>query len=134
MKLRLTLLLACMIYVAPNFAQNTATSVKLTDLLRSPEKYDRELVEAEGFLHIDQEKPHGIVSAFLYLNHDDIQQLPPLNSIVVVPSRPMIRDRAKLDRSEVSITGTFRSGPSVGGTRVFALRDIRACVRILRLD
>ena len=135
MKLRLSFALGCLIWVLqPAFAQSAPTPVGLAELLRSPENHDRQLVKVEGFLHIEREKPRGIVSAFLYLNDDDIDQHPPLNSIVVVASKSMMRDRVKLERHQVAIIGVFRTVSRAGGTYTSALKDIRTCIPILRQD
>jgi len=118
----------------PGFAQNRPLPVTLPQLIRSPEKFDGRLITVEGFLDIEQEKTHGIVGAFLFLNRDDAQQSPPLNSIILVPNRAMLRQKSSIDRSYVAVSGLFRAVPTEGGGYTPVLKNIQSCVTIVRQD
>lgn len=103
-------LVLCLVSVMHSaFAQSGPVSVKLTELIKSPEKYDHQLLKVEGFLTIKQEKPGGFTASFLYLNRDDAEHFPPLNSILVVANSIMLRQRANIEHKYVSLTGSFRA-------------------------
>ncbi len=76
-----------------------------------------------GFLSIERHPKHA-ASAILYLHEEDANNLLP-NGIVVVPSEQMTREREKIDKMYVILTGTVRVVPAEGpeGAHVVVIKD-----------
>jgi hypothetical protein len=86
--------------------QDRPRPISLIQLIANPKKFDGKLVMVRGFLRLYQEKKHG-VHAVLYVSQEDAKQLLP-NSILVLPSDQMVREKEGIDRKYVILTGLFR--------------------------
>jgi hypothetical protein len=109
----------------PQSGQGEPVPSSLVELITSPKKYDRKLVVVQGFVHIESEKPHGFVVA--YLGEDDAKDALTSKGIFIVPSKQMLRDREKINGKYVVLTGSFRATPSANGGYIPVLKDIQSC-------
>lgn len=98
-------------------------TLRLTELLANPEKFDGKLVTVRGFLLVSGGR-HDMVSYFLCLSREDAEN-DLGNSVLVVPNEPMQKDLEKIDRMYVILTGTVHGFPQVGGSRDAVIRDIK---------
>lgn len=109
--------------VAPG--QDRQKPTTLIELLANPEKFDGSIVTVRGyFVAIGGE--HDIAAYFLYLNREDAENLLG-DAIVVVPTEPMRRDKEKLDRMFVMLTGRFHAVPTADKSFAPTIKDIVSC-------
>jgi hypothetical protein len=119
--------LACSLLAGPTgLGQNQSTPLSPVELIKSPKKYDRKLVTVQGAVHIESEKPNGFVVA--YLLEDDAKQASTSNSILIVPSKQMLRDREKINGTSVALTASFRATLAANGGYIPELKDIESCI------
>jgi hypothetical protein len=121
--------LGCVLFgSSPTISQTRPTAISLVQLLASPHKFDGKAVMAEGFLRFHRQPKHGL-NVFLYLHEEDAKNLLVSNAILVIPSKQMLRDEEKLDRTYVHMTARFAGVRTVGeetpGTGV--LKDVQDC-------
>jgi hypothetical protein len=109
----------------PQSGPGEPAPLSLVELITNPKKYERKLVTVQGFVHIESEKPHGFVVA--YLREDDAKDVLTSNSILIVPSKQMLQDREKINGQYVFLTGSFRTTPSANGGYIPELKDIQSC-------
>lgn len=114
---------------AITYGQSRPRPASVVALIASPEKFDGKLINVQGFLQYYQEKPHSPNRVFLFLHQEDAKNGLMSNVVVVVPSPEMIRQKERLDREYVTITGMFQAEhaavgePTQGGT----IKDIQRC-------
>ena len=109
--------------IAPG--QNRAKPTTLIELLANPEKFDHVIITVRGyFVAIGSE--HDVTGYFLFLNREDAENLLG-DAVVVVPTEEMRRDKEKLDRMYVMLTGRFYVVRTVNGTFATTLKDITSC-------
>src|SRR6266699_3883060 len=113
MKYLLTVSLAWWLFGCTGTAQDSPKRVTLIQLMGAPGKFDGQRVTVWGFLRIHRQPKHG-VSVVLYLHREDSENLLG-NSILVIPSKQMLKDEEKLDHMYVILRGTFRAVPAAGG-------------------
>jgi hypothetical protein len=123
----LSVALLCSLFAGAGLAQNRPVplGLSLIQLMANPEKFDGKLVTVQGFLRIGQEPKHGI-EAVLYLHEEDAKNLLG-NLVLVTSSDQMWRDREKIDRMYVVLTGSFRAVPGANGAYLPVLKDIQIC-------
>jgi hypothetical protein len=117
-----------LVFVTPMYPQSgpgEPAPLSLVELTTRPKKYDRKLVTVQGFVHIESEKPHGFVVA--YLREDNAKDVLTSDSILIVPSKQMLRDRDQINGKYVVLTGSFRTTPSANGGYIPELKDIQSC-------
>ena len=116
MRLTVKRLVTCLFLVASLLlAQDRAKPVSLIQLIATPEKFDGKQVTVNGFLVIGEHPEFFGQQPVLYLNEEDSKNLLLGNSVWVVPSEQMRRDREKIDHMYVTVTGTFQTAH--GGDR-----------------
>jgi hypothetical protein len=94
--------------IAPG--QDRPKPTTLIELLANPEKFDGSTVTVRGyFMAVGGE--HDISAYFLYLSREDAENLLG-DAVVVVPTEQMRRDKEKLDRMFVMLSGRFRAVPT----------------------
>lgn len=109
-------------------AQERAKPVSLIQLVATPERFDGKLVMLQGFVKFDREPKHG-VNVFLYLHEEDAKNRLVSNSILVIPSKEMLRDEETLNGKYVHITARFQGVRAAGEQTVGAgiLNDVKDC-------
>jgi hypothetical protein len=105
--------------------QEPAKHASVIELIVNPTKFDGTLVTVEGYLLMSRPK-HDIAATVLYLHREDADNRLG-NSILVVPSKEMERDREKINEMYVTLTGRFHAVPATGGSTVSAIKEIVAC-------
>jgi hypothetical protein len=109
--------------IAPG--QDRPKPTTLIELLANPEKFDGVTVTVRGYF-VSNDPKHDISAYFLYLNREDAENLLG-DAVVVVPTEQMRRDKEKLDRMFVMLTGRFRAVPTADKSFATALKDIVSC-------
>ena len=112
----------------PATSQTRPTTISLVQLLASPQKFDGNTVMVQGFLRFYQQPKHGL-NVFLYLHEEDAKNLLVSNGVLVIPSKQMLRDEEKLDRTYVHMTARFAGVRAVGEESPSAgvLKDVQDC-------
>ena len=109
--------------IAPG--QDRPKPTTLIELLANPEKFDGVTVTVLGYFVFD-DREHDISAYFLYLNREDAENLLG-DAVVVVPTEQMRRDKEKLDRMFVMLTGRFHAVPTADKSFVPTVKDIVSC-------
>lgn len=109
--------------IAPG--QDRPKPTTLIELLANPEKFDGVTVTVRGYFVFD-DREHDISAYFLYLNREDAENLLG-DAVVVVPTEQMRRDKEKLDRMFVMLTGRFHAVPTADKSFVPTVKDIVSC-------
>lgn len=122
-----SLMLACLV-VTSLIAQERPKPISLIQLIATPEKFDGRQVTVNGFLLLGENPDFVGQQPLIYIHQEDARNLILANSVRVMPSDQMRRDREKIDHVYVTLTGTFhaaRQGTDSyeGGT----LAQIQAC-------
>lgn len=112
----------------PSISQTRPSTVSLMQLLASPHKFYGRAVMVQGFLRFYRQPKHGL-NVFLYLHEEDAKNLLVSNAVVVIPSKQMLRDEEKLDRTYVHMTAQFAGVRAVGEESPGAgvLEDVQDC-------
>jgi hypothetical protein len=123
--------LACLLLAVPIglAQQQRAGLISLIQLIASPEKFDGKLVTVQGLLRIGEHPEFFGQQPMLYLHDEDAKNLLFANAVWLTPTDEMRRDREKLDRMYVEVTGLF--GASHSGDNYFTpgtISQIRACI------
>jgi hypothetical protein len=127
------LVLACLILVSPaapgpDRSQPKPVSVSLIQLIATPERFDGRVVTVQGFLTLGAHPEFFGQEPVLYVNEEDADNLLALNSVWLVPSDQMRRDREKINHMYVRLTGLFRAAPLPGrGNEGGTITQIQAC-------
>jgi hypothetical protein len=103
--------------------QERPVTIRLTDLLANPEKFDGKVVSVRGFFLVSGGH-RDMVSYFLCLSREDAEN-DLGNSILVVPNEQMRKDLEKIDRMYVMLTGSVSGFPQVGGSKDAVIKDIK---------
>jgi hypothetical protein len=102
-----------------------ATSVSLIELLAAPQKYEGKSVTVRAFLLVLG--GHHDMSAYsLCLSKEDAENELG-NSVLVVPSEEMKKNREKFDRMYVSLTGSVISVRAANGSYAAVIKDVKEC-------
>ncbi len=126
------LVAACLVCVLfgciPATSQTRPTITSLVQLLASPKTFDGKVVMVQGFLRFYRQPKHGL-NVFLYLYEEDAKNLLTSNAVLVIPSKQMLRDEEKLDRTYVHMTARFAGVRAVGEEAPVAgvLKDVQDC-------
>ena len=112
----------------PAISQTRPTTISLVQLLASPQQFDGKAVMVQGFLRFYRQPKHGL-NVFLYLHEEDAKNLLDSNTVLVIPSKQMLRDEEKLDRTYVHMTARFAGVRAVGEESPGAgvLKDVQDC-------
>jgi hypothetical protein len=120
-------LLGCLLLISTSgLAQDRAISASLVQLIGSPQKFDKKLVEVTAFLVIEHQPRHAPL-AWLALHQEDARNLTG-NAILLIPSKRMLRDEERINSNYVRLRGTFRATPTVGGGFALEIKDVQSCV------
>jgi hypothetical protein len=127
MKYAATLVLVLIFFAqASSNAQDRAAVISVVGLLGNPEKFDAKLVMVQGFLQIEDQPRHRLQTS-LYLHEEDAKNLLGSNAILVIPSEQMLRDKEKIDRMYVILTGTVHVVRATNDAETVVLKEIRNC-------
>ena len=121
--------LACVLFGSMfAISQTRPTTISLVQLLASPQKFVGKAVMVQGFLRFYRQTKHGL-NVFLYLHEEDAKNLLVSNAVLVIPSKKMLRDEEKLDRTYVHMTARFAGVRAVGEESPGAgvLKDVQDC-------
>ena len=121
--------LACVLFGSVTaISQTRPTTISLIQLLASPQKFDGKAVMVQGFLRFYRQPKHGL-NVSLYVHEEDAKNLLVSNAVLVIPSKQMLRDEEKLDRTYVRMTARFAGVHAVGEESPGAgvLRDVQDC-------
>jgi hypothetical protein len=100
--------------------------ISLMELMANPEKLSGKIITIRGFIQI-QHEPRELTAATLYLHEEDAKHSL-YNGIGVSVSKQMIRDKEKLNRRYVSLTGRVTMTPTASGWHIITLTDIQTCM------
>jgi hypothetical protein len=126
MKFMFQLSILCFLLAVPvAIGQERPLSPSLIELLASPERFDGKLVTVRGFLLVLGGR-HDIIGYVLYLHKEDAENAL-ANSVSVTPNEQMGKDREKIDRMYVSLTGTVRRVPTATGEYSTVIKDVSHC-------
>jgi hypothetical protein len=109
--------------IAPG--QDRPRPTTLIELLANPSKFDGSTVTVRGYF-VSVGSEHDISAYFLYLSREDAENLLG-DAVVVVPTEQMRRDKEKLDRMFVMLTGRFRAVPTADKSFIPTVKDIVSC-------
>lgn len=109
--------------IAPG--QDRPKPTTLIELLANPEKFDGVTVTVRGYF-VSNDPKHDISAYFLYSSREDAENLLG-DAVVVVPTEQMRRDKEKLDRMFVMLTGRFRAVPTADKSFAPTIKDIVSC-------
>src|ERR1039458_7879227 len=113
MKYVVSFVLGCSLLASPiGRAQQQPSVISIIRLVAAPEKFDGKMVAVEGLLRIGEHPEFFGEQPILYLHDEDAKNLLAANAVWVIPSDQMRRDREKLDRMYVNMTGVFRASHS----------------------
>lgn len=124
-----TACLACVLFGSVTaISQIRPANISLIQLLASPQKFDGKAVMVQGFLRFYRQPKHGL-NVFLYVHEEDAKNLLVSNAVLVIPSKQMLRDEEKLDRTYVRMTARFAGVRAVGEESPGAgvLKDVQDC-------
>jgi len=112
----------------PAISQTRPTTISLVQLLASPQQFGGKAVMVQGFLRFYRQPKHGM-NVFLYLHEEDAKNLLVSNAVLVIPSKQMLRDEEKLDRTYVHMTARFAGVRAVEEKSPGAgvLKDVHNC-------
>ena len=96
--------------------QDQPKPISLIQLIANPEKFDGKVVSVDGYLMIGEHPEFVGQQPILYLHEEDAKNLLLSNSVWVVPSDQMLRNRETLNHMYVTVTGVFRASRGEGGT------------------
>jgi hypothetical protein len=106
--------------IAPG--QDRPKGTTLIELLANPTKYDGSTVTVRGyFIAVGGER--DVTAFLLYLNREDAENMLG-DAVAVVPTEQIRRDKEKLDRMYVMLTGRFYAVPTANGSFAPTLKDI----------
>jgi hypothetical protein len=100
--------------------------IGLMELMANPERLSGKVITIRGFMQI-QHEPRELNAATLYLHEEDAKYLL-YNGIAISLSKQMVRDKEKLNRRYVSLTGKVSVTPTASGWRIITLTDIQTCM------
>ena len=114
---------------ASAFGQDRPRPVSLIQLLSTPEKFDGKIVTVTGFLAMSPHPEFFGQQPILYVHQVDAENVLVANSVLVVASEQMRRDREKLDGMYVTLTGLFRAirADSQDSYASGTIANVRAC-------
>lgn len=69
---------------------------------------------------------HDIVGHFLYLHREDAENELG-NSIQVTPNEQMLKERERIDRMYVTLTGSVHYVRAANGAHIVVIRNVRDC-------
>ena len=126
MKYIALLIIACLLLAVPStISQERPLTANVIELLANPEKFNEKSVTVRGFLLI-LGGHHDIVSYFLYLHREDAENELE-NGVSVTPTEQMTKDREKIDRMYVTLTGSVHRVRAANGSYITVIKDIRGC-------
>jgi hypothetical protein len=128
MKHRLLVILVCSLFIgAAGIGQEAlrATTVSVIELLAAPQKYEGKLVTVRAFLLV-LGGHHDITAYSLCLSKEDAENELG-NSVLVVPSEEMQKNREKFDRMYVTVTGSVNSVRAANGSYAAVIKDVKEC-------
>lgn len=106
-------------------SQERPRVTSLIELIATPEKLEGQLITVRGFLLVLGQE-HDITGYSLCLHREDAEN-ELANEVQVNPNDQMLKDREKIDRVYVILTGTVRGFRSANGAYVAVIRDVRSC-------
>lgn len=101
------------------------SSVSLVELIAAPQKYEGKMVTLRAFLLV-LGGHHDIAAYSLCLSKEDAENELG-NSVLVVPSEDMLKNREKFDRMYVSLTGSVNRVRAADGSYAVVIKDVREC-------
>jgi hypothetical protein len=105
--------------------QETPRTISLIELLTAPQKYEGKVVTVRAFLLV-LGGHHDIAAYSLCLSKEDAENELG-NSVLVVPSEEMQRDREKFDRMFVSLTGSVNGVRAADGSYAAVIKNVKEC-------
>jgi len=125
-RILLCLLAAASLMLGQAVRSQEKSAAGLISILADPERFNGKQVTVIGFLLVEHQPKH-VPAATLFLHEEDAKNLLS-NGVVVVPSEQMVREREKIDRMYVMLTGTVRVVPAVGpdDARGIVIKDIQS--------
>jgi hypothetical protein len=127
MRCLISVMLGFLLVISPTgLAQDRAIGASVIELMASPEKFDKKVVEVTAFLVIERQPRHA-PQATLWLHQEDAKNMLP-NGVGVIASEQMLKDEERINNIYVRLRGTFRGTPTVGGGFSLEIKDVQSCV------